>query len=734
MDLLIKDPLEGMSCFALQYGTKEPTGAWKQYQTQKPSAEEFQCLMERVRNKERNLAIVTGNISEIWVLDIDGEDGANSLIELKKQHGEIPKTCTVKTGKGLHLYFKYPENATIRNAGSLLHGIDVRGEGGYIVAPPSLHENGSEYSFINKTTLDDIIDAPEWLLAIVSNSGLQRACKVIRSSQKGNRNNTLNKEAFKLFKSSTEPKEKIEKDLLSAAMSTGLIHEEATKTINSAATSAANNTKPFAPLNKQITSSEPIPMDALPEMMRDSILRYQEYGQQPTELILISALAAASVACQGIANIKIDEKLEMPLSLFMTLIAESGERKTSADAYFQKPIKNVEKTANEKYSKIKQEYDIQKTSYESQVDGITQAIKKAAKERDTATVKKQEDALKQLEAPKLKSYPKVLLSNATLESVVGHLAKGFPSILWGSSEGGLVVNSHSFKEEHLIQTYAALNTIWDSGEISMDRKISESFSVKNGRVTYAIMLQPAIALQLFKNSGNTMRGIGFLARSFMLFPSSTIGTRQYIEPTDDMADTFLLRIEELLKKQIDSYCSDQYKSFNILTLNTAAKKSWTESYNKIEKLSKEGSDFGDYKDFASKFSNNVARLAGIFHIIDRNDDSDCIVIEEDCIVQKDHMDKAIKLAEWLLRESIRCVSNLGNFEDNNALDLFKWLLEHGFKHTSFKKREVQQRCPHKLRNSATLQKTLDLLVDNGYITKNKNSSYNVTAAARDHHQ
>lgn len=85
-----------------------------------------------------NIGIPTGKRSGFLVLDID-EGGAESLHELEREHGELPATCAVETGSGgKHYYFRYPAGEDVRNsAGKLGPGLDIRGEGGYIIAPPS---------------------------------------------------------------------------------------------------------------------------------------------------------------------------------------------------------------------------------------------------------------------------------------------------------------------------------------------------------------------------------------------------------------------------------------------------------------------------------------------------------------------------------------------------------------------------------------------------------------------
>ena len=90
-----------------------------------------------------NVAIATGPTSGIWVLDIDREAaGFETLAALEARHGALPDTATVITGGlGEHRYFAHPAEEVPSRAG-IAPGLDTRGAGGYVVAPPSRSPHG----------------------------------------------------------------------------------------------------------------------------------------------------------------------------------------------------------------------------------------------------------------------------------------------------------------------------------------------------------------------------------------------------------------------------------------------------------------------------------------------------------------------------------------------------------------------------------------------------------------
>lgn len=120
------------------------------------------------------VALPTGRANDVWVLDIDvpskdhKDDGREWLAEMEDEHGPLPHTrIGVTAGGGLHYYFKYVEG--IANGSGLSsglgRGVDVRGEGGYVVAPGSIMADGRFYEW--KDDNAPFADAPDWLLDIV---------------------------------------------------------------------------------------------------------------------------------------------------------------------------------------------------------------------------------------------------------------------------------------------------------------------------------------------------------------------------------------------------------------------------------------------------------------------------------------------------------------------------------------------------------------------------------------
>jgi putative DNA primase/helicase len=148
-----------------------------------------------------NLAVATGAGSDIVVLDVDVERGGLiSLDKLESKHGPSPETWEAATGSlGQHVYYRHPgtriKNSVGRNGKGIAPGLDIRGDGGYVIAPPSLHLCGRRYLWDPMHHPDDgpLADMPQWLIEMTKDSVAQvsEPTPVDGPISEGARNDTL---------------------------------------------------------------------------------------------------------------------------------------------------------------------------------------------------------------------------------------------------------------------------------------------------------------------------------------------------------------------------------------------------------------------------------------------------------------------------------------------------------------------------------------------------------------
>ncbi|WP_447983830.1 bifunctional DNA primase/polymerase [Nitrospira sp. Nam74] len=143
-----------------------------------------------------NVGVVTGRESGLVVLDIDPRhSGDNTLAQLEEQHGKLPATVESLTGGGgRHILFQHP-GGYIKSR-SIGQGLDIKADGGYIVAPPSVHLSGETYVWEVSSHPEDtpVSSMPGWLHKLVTNGALKpKRCHAHSPERipEGTRNNTL---------------------------------------------------------------------------------------------------------------------------------------------------------------------------------------------------------------------------------------------------------------------------------------------------------------------------------------------------------------------------------------------------------------------------------------------------------------------------------------------------------------------------------------------------------------
>jgi hypothetical protein len=154
---------------------------------------------------------------------VDGDDGEANLRALEAQHGALPATWESLTARGRHIWWRCDAPVPC-SAGKLGTGIDVRGDGGYVVVPPSIHPSGRAYAWSVDRT-DELAVAPEWLLHLArkkpaptiseralanlqarrnaspgayGQAALDYECAALAATAPGGRNHALNRATFSL--------------------------------------------------------------------------------------------------------------------------------------------------------------------------------------------------------------------------------------------------------------------------------------------------------------------------------------------------------------------------------------------------------------------------------------------------------------------------------------------------------------------------------------------------------
>lgn len=219
---------------------------------------------------DRNVGIATGATSGIYVLDIDGMDGYEAFADLAAEHDAcLPAALWQATPSGgIHGVMRHPGGHLPNTAGRLAANVDTRGDGGYVLAAPSVHPNGGRYRWLAKTVPPMV---PGWLLRLLRKMPRERThtpvdtseasteryvqaavtaeLDAVRNAMEGNRNHRLNEAAFSLgtlVGAGQVADQWVREQLIRAGQDAGLPYLEAKATVKSGIEAGAANPRTVA--------------------------------------------------------------------------------------------------------------------------------------------------------------------------------------------------------------------------------------------------------------------------------------------------------------------------------------------------------------------------------------------------------------------------------------------------------------------------------------------------------
>jgi len=360
-----------------------------------------------------NLGLCTGDPTGIFVLDRDDRDGgAQSLANLEAAQGKLPATLTQRTGNGVHYVFKLPAGRPIRNsAKKLAPGLDIRGQGGYIVAAPSVHENGKTYTW-EGTTLPartQISDAPSWLLDLIEqadrtggNARNTHAASPLSAAILGQpftwpdkirdgegRENFILRAAGHLRGKGLE-QASIERLLLDyndmhiqPPLDEAVVLDRARRYQAADPILVANDADWPVPAEIVATLPPVPPFDEnlLPPVFRAWVRDIADRMQCPPEYLAVGALVAAGAVVGNRIGIQPKRHdtgwVEVP-NLWGAIVGRPGVMKSPALDQVLKPVKRLEAAAAAAFGPVRAQYEIDRMQYEASKKHIETQIKKGA--------------------------------------------------------------------------------------------------------------------------------------------------------------------------------------------------------------------------------------------------------------------------------------------------------------------------------------------------------------------
>lgn len=334
------------------------------------------------------------------------------------------------------------------------------------------------------------------------------------------------------------------------------------------------------------------------------------------------------------------------------------------------------------------------------------------KKWELGIVKEKEGSLKfDNPAPISPVHPMILIEEPTYEGLVKYLSIGQPSVGLFSDEGERFLTSYAMSKESNGKTIAGLSNLWDGKAITRMRSLDGSTLLFGKRASMHLMIQEVFLPKLM--SDKILAGQGFLSRCLISFPTSTAGTRAYVEENlnqDPSMQRYWARIDFLLRRKMPVGSPPHHMELNppCLELNREAKEIWIKYHNDIEAQLGEGKRLAPIRDLGSKAAEHVTRLASTLATTENPDATE---------IKAQFVENAIKLMEFYLYERLRLAGYLSVPESLKlALKALEWTWqwldkkETDLLHLS----ALNQYGPNEIRTATKARQTMKILEDHSW--------------------
>ena len=620
-------------------------------------------------NPEFNVGILTGEPSGIIILDFDSED----VWELCKSRG-LPDAPLVKTGKGYHLYCKYQPGLKTRSKMFGIDGFDIRTDGGLVVVPPSVHENGNIYSWVEGCALNEkeLGDLPEWLFIDVKEVPV---VELLDGVTEGGRNDALARVVGSMLHKGMSYD-----DVVTAAYEWNLKNDPPDSVKKVQATVDSIYKREEAKMDANAEWGDPvlfsnvetpeIRAELLPSWLGAYAKEVSRFNQTPEGLAVMAGLAAIATCVQKRFEVSaLNNDYKEILAIWTVTVLPPSDRKTPVINAITAPISKWER---EQRSALESSIRENKRNRSIALKQIEKLEKDIIKEETLGKRHVLTSKIHEIEAsiPAEIREPKLWASEGTPERLQDLLVENGERISLLADEGGIFEIMAGMYSNGKVNIDVLLNG-YSGSPIRVERRTRVA-DLQRPAVTFGITIQPQVIESFAHGSKSMFRGKGALARFLYCLPKSRLGNR-FDEPHDipvDIKRQYENGIYELLRVQ-PQLNETGLEIPRILTLDNDARLIWKSFLAEVEHMLGPNSELQYIQDWGGKLVGNSLRIAGLMHLVEHGTGN--------LVIGPSSMGNAVTLCR-LLKEHAKCAFGvIGNDENiNNAKKVFSWIERNGF--------------------------------------------------------
>ena len=641
-------------------GKKPAIKSWTEYQKRLATDEELKGWFGN--GSKNNIGIVTGKISGIDVLDLDSQEA----VQYAKENN-FPETPLVKTGKGFHCYYQHKDGVRNFQKRVDLPGIDLRGDGGFVVAPPSLHSSGRRYQWVGEKGIDDIPygELPEIVLAWKPQDK-KTLKELYKGAQEGSRNDTLARlvgswvngglnfdECFEnacIWNAKNKPPLP-EKEVEAVIRSIFKKHEQENTKVNN---DEWQDPIPFDDYSKL----PEFPTEILPEIGKEMVVAVSKINQVDKGLPGSMYLSALSTCLSKKVQVDLGTHSE-PVNIYTCPILDPGERKTSTMRLMTFPI------------------------YEYQ------------EEKTKGTIRDD-------------NPPVYIVDDITSEALFKLMSENNERMSVISAEGGvfgIMAGRYNSNGNGNIDVYLKGH----AGDPCSNHRIGrKSQSMDSPCLTISLAVQRDIIKEIGGN--RQFRGRGLLGRFLYCNCIHKAGYRKRQKETmpEGIMREYRNRILELMNLPL---------TLHILKLSPEAQATWDEFYNDIETDMQPGKQMASMKDWGSKLPGAVARIAGLLHFAEHGQQA------IDKPISVDVVNASAAIGAYYREHAF---ATFGLMSENPEIESAKRILEYLKLHKPYRftGRDIL-RHKNALKTMAEVTPGLKLLIERNYIRETETAIFEV---------
>lgn len=483
--------------------------------------------------------------------------------------------------------------------------------------------------------------------------------------------------------------------------------------------------------NGQFEHSKAYDLDLLPKELSAASIEVARFTKVPAESVALIGISCLATAIGKKAVVVEREGLEHYPSLFVVVIASSGERKSPIMSYMKKPIDNWVSSKMIEHERKNEQIKTENLMNDMRKKNTESAIKKEGNKKDPNAdmANELENDLREYisREQKMPPSPSMYTTNATEEKLFQLMHERGEEYAVLTGEGRDAIEQISGKYTAGVGNGDALYLAGITGDTVTRDRVGKGDEGGEERIMFKPCLNVGIMVQPDKYAelagSKSLRASGAIARILSIQPESLVGTRME-EKGEKGLDIFCMEkyeniIKQLLNTDVHTDDNEVIKPHKAL-LSIGAAESRRIYHNKIERLMQDNNEFEDVRDIASKNVSSATKIALLLHLAD----TPHLLSQHDSVIDESIWKRAEDIAWYHLQESIRMLrSMLDNQDVVHASKILNWIKINGI--TEFTSSELSRSGPRPRLKVKGLRPVLDLLVECQYLANSELTTYYV---------